>query len=304
MFKFARKEIAAAPFEYLINLEGYPAVLDQADKKWIYWGRGYEAVSGDDWVVVTINTCHFHGTLLANEYERGRIGESALADLRENLLDLSEKFAFRVVVLHHPPISHEEFGISLGRVPMWNGDLLVKAVEETGKDWLIIHGHKHLHRLVRSSGTEYAPIVFGAASFGALLTGEVSNQTKNQFYILELSFREIAGEYRLRGKLDTLCWDGQRWDLSMRTIHGLPHGCGFDQGGSFRSQGAASAIKSLLIKNDEAMMTWSEVCSHQEELKYLMPKDIQNLMKKLDALGVKTYPGDNCWFPDQLWIGP
>lgn len=295
-------EISVAPFDHLITTKGYPANFESPDGKWVYWGRGYEAVYGENWVVVTINTCHFHGTLLPNEYERGRIGAAALQEIKSVLVELSKKYVYRMVVLHHPPLNHEEFGVDLGRVPMFNGDLLLKAIEDTGKDWLIIHGHKHLHRLTRSSGAEYAPIVLGAASFGALLTGEIASQTRNQFYIVELSVSDDEGEDRLRGRIEAICWDGAGWNVCNDIAQGLPNGCGFDQSSQFRSNRVANAIKQLLREKNLELMMWEEVQGEISELRYLMPKELENLVRKLDEIGVKRTPLSGKWFPEQLWL--
>lgn len=295
-------EIFVAPSEHLIDKKDYPAKFDSDDGRWVYWGRGYEAVYGENWVVITINTCHFHGTLQPNEYERGRIGAVALKELQKVLIGLSSKYLYRIIVLHHPPLGHEEFDVDLGRVPMFNGELLLKAIEDTGKDWLVIHGHKHLHRLTKSAGTEYAPVVLGAASFGALLTGEIASQTKNQFYVVELSINDDDDEDRLKGRVEALCWDGATWNVSTGISQGLPNGCGFDQSNPFRSKRVAKAIKELLEERGLALMTWNEVVGELSELNYLMPKEIENLSRQLDQMGVKKTPTSGNWFPEQLWL--
>lgn len=295
-------EVAIEPFEHLIGTEDYPACFDPPHKKWIYWGRGYEVVHGENWVVVTINSCHYHNSLLPNEYERGRIGNAALAELRANLKEISEQYLYRIVVLHHPPSSHEEFDVPLGRTPMYNGDLLLKAIEDTGSDWLVVHGHKHLFRLTKSTGAEYSPMILGAASFGALLTAEIANQTKNQFYIIELSTTNIDGEERLKGRLESLYWDSTNWNICSDIPHGLPHGCGFDCSNLARTTKLATEIKEKIGLSQSQTMTWSELQRVIEPLNFLIPKEIENLQKKLEKLGVQRMPKSGVWFPQDLWI--
>jgi Icc-related predicted phosphoesterase len=295
-------EMAIEPFEHLMTTPDYPAKFAKADQKWVYWGRGFEVITGTNWVVVTINSCHYHSSLLPNEYERGRIGNAALSELRENLDRVSKDYEYRIIVLHHPPLAHEELDVSLGRTAMYNGALLLQMLEDTSEDWLVIHGHKHLFRLTKSGGADYAPMVLGAASFGALLSGDLANKTKNQFYIIELTNTSDDGVKRLRGKIDSLCWDSTSWALSSERAQGLPHGCGFDMLHPAKAQSIAVKIKKMLDETDEPFITWHELARQIEALNYLMPKDIQHLHKKLDEIGVFHSPGLGSWFPLELWV--
>lgn len=293
-------ESAIKPFEHLIIAEDYPARFKARDQKWIYWGRGFEVVTGDDWVVVTLNSCHYHNSLLPNEYERGRIGDAALAELDQKLKDFSSRYKYKIVMLHHPPTLHEELDVELGRIAMYNGELLIKTLENTCEDWLVLHGHKHLSRLVQAAGGEYAPIILGAASFGAMVTGDLAGKTRNQFYILELISSE-CGE-RTKGVFEALSWDGNEWSLTSKVTHGLPHGCGFDLENQFKSRKVAQLIKRFIEDGKQPFVTWSELKSGIAELSYLMPKDISNLCEMLDNLDVRRTPVDGSWFPEQLWV--
>ncbi|WP_081311693.1 metallophosphoesterase family protein [Pseudomonas putida] len=295
-------EAAVEPFEHLIATDNYPANFDDPLKKWIYWGRGFEIVSGDNWVVVTINSCHYHSTLVANEYERGRIGDLVLLELEKILNDLAKKFVYRIVVLHHPPGNHEELDVSLGRIHTYNGEKLLKAIQNTSEDWIVIHGHKHLFRLTPSEGTEYAPIIIGAASFGALMTGDLAGKTKNQFYILELSLLDEGRDSRLTGRFESICWDGSVWSVSNMVSHGLPHGCGFNRYETIRSKSLAQSIKKYIETSGEPVVTWSEICEEISVLCYLMPQDIENLNRKLVEVGVCVTPPHGAWFPQELWV--
>lgn len=293
-------ESAIKPFEHLIVAEDYPAKFKVRDQKWIYWGRGFEVVTGPDWVVVTLNSCHYHNSLLPNEYERGRIGDAALAELEDKLKELASDFKYKIVMLHHPPTPHEEFDVDLGRIAMYNGELLIKTLENTCEDWLVLHGHKHLSRLVQAGGAEYAPIILGAASFGAMVTGDLAGKTRNQFYILEL----ISGEEgeRTKGTFEALSWDGNEWTLTSKVTHGLPHGCGFDLENPFKSKKVARLIKRFIEDCGQPFVTWSELKDSIAELSYLMPQDISNLCGMLDDLDVRRTPEDGTWFPEQLWV--
>lgn len=298
-------ELAIDTLDHLLDVHDYPAMFDDNDKRWVYWGRGYETVFGQDWVVVTINSCHYHNSTLANEYERGRIGDVTLKELMVHLKSISKegRYKYRVIVLHHPPVAHEEIGVELGKTPMFNGDGLIQAVEDTNSDWLVIHGHKHHHRLKKCSGNDYAPILLGAGSFGALLTGGLSNKTKNQFYIMELQAKkDEVGEHRLRGKIETLYWDGTEWSRCVRLKDGIPDGCGFQQGGSISISSLASRIKEVIKASGQPSLRWEEVAEKEESVKYLNPKEVSILLDKVRLVGVEMNVDDQRLFPAELWV--
>ncbi|MGI4838360.1 MAG: metallophosphoesterase family protein [Janthinobacterium lividum] len=295
-------ENAIKPFEHLITTQDYPARFSAAERKWVYWGRGYEVVTGSNWAVVTVNSCHYHNSLLANEYERGRIGDAALEELRAELQNLSAQYDFRLLVLHHPPLPHEDIDVELGRIAMYNGDILLQALENTSQDWMVIHGHKHLFRLVKSPGGDYSPMVLGAASFGAMLDGDLANKTKNQFYIIELTQVEEYGSKRLKCRIESLCWDGVSWALTTSFSQGLPHGCGFDLSNSTKVGPLAGRIREILAAGEVPFRTWDEIADQIDALKYLMPTDILHLHKKLEELGVSRSPKLDSWFPSELWV--
>lgn len=295
-------ELAIKPIEHLISTTDYPAEFSNPQQKWVYWGKGYEIVTGEDWVVVTINTCHYHNSLLPNEYERGRIGNTALEELKIELKELSKKYSYRLIVLHHPPLNHEDLDVSLGKIEMYNGNLLLQTIAETDEDWLVIHGHKHLFRLTRSGGEDFSPIVLGAASFGALLQGELANKTKNQFYIIELSMVAEGGKNRLRGTIESIYWEGSTWNICSHVSHGLPYGCGFDRSTSIKTATLAENIKTTLHESELPALTWVELTTKINSLNYLMPKDIQSLQRRLDEIGVSRTPDQGTWFPQELWV--
>lgn len=295
-------ELHVDPQEHLLKMSDYPAVFSDDQKRWVYWGRGYEIISGKDWMVLVVNSCHYHSTQLANEFERGRVGEVALKELSDSLSVLAKDKTFRMVLIHHPPINHEEEGVELGREPMFNGIAFLRVLEETGLDWLVIHGHKHFQRLVRHSDSEYSPMIFGAGSFGASLKGAVATKTKNQFYIIDLETSLDALEQeRLKAKFKSLYWNLSEWRPVQDETHGLPDNCGFDLGRKADVPKIARKIREA-INDEQPWRTWDELKSEIEELKYLTPGDIRSLKKTLININIIYSPEQRCWFPSQVSI--
>lgn len=294
-------ELHVDPQEHLLRTEGYPAVFTHPHQRWVYWGRGYEVVVGDDWLVLIVNSCHFHTTQVANEFERGRVGESALAELRSTLKGLAEGKLFRFVLIHHPPNNHEEQGVDLGREPMFNGVHFLNMLEDTGLDWLVVHGHKHFQRLVRQGDSDSSPMIFGAGSFGAGLKGDMATRTKNQFYIIDFETQEDAiGEQRLKASFNSFCWELNEWKPVVSVSQGLPNMCGFDLSRRLDVPKLAALIKKTI--SDEPWFTWAELKAKISDLNYLTPGDIKSLKAALIKLGIKGLTEPHHWFPEQLSI--
>jgi Icc-related predicted phosphoesterase len=293
-------ELHADPQEHLICTPDYPATFAEANQRWIYWGRGYETVEGDDWIVLIVNSCHFHATQLPNEYERGRVGEPALKELQGSLESLGKDKLFRFVLIHHPPNNHEEPDVDLGREPMFNGVRLLRILEDTAQDWLVIHGHKHFQRLVRQGASEYSPMIFGAGSFGAGLKGTVATKTKNQFYIVDFEVGSDAmGDQRLKANFNSIYWELSEWKPVVSINQGLPNSCGFDLSKKIDIPLLATQIKKA-IPEDEPWCTWAELKERIVELNYLTPSDIKSLKVALGKLEVKGLTELKHWFPEQL----
>ncbi|MDD0968073.1 MULTISPECIES: metallophosphoesterase family protein [Pseudomonas] len=293
-------ELHVDPQEHLLQTKNYPTVFTEAHQRWVYWGRGYETLVGENWIVLIVNSCHFHTTQLANEFERGRVGESALEEMKQNLKDVAEGKAFRFVLIHHPPNNHEEPDVELGREPMFNGIKFLRILEDTGLDWLVIHGHKHFQRLVRIGDSDRSPMIFGAGSFGAGLKGAVATKTKNQFYIIDLEVGlDAIGEERLKASFNSFYWDLTEWKPVVDETQGLPNFCGFDLSKKIDIPQLAVLIRDT-IPQDAPWCTWAELKAQIKALSYLTPSDIKSLKLALGKLKVKGLTEQHHWFPEQL----
>jgi len=294
-------ELHVDPQEHLLQTEGYPAVFAQPHQRWVYWGRGYEVAFGENWIVLIVNSCHFHSTQLANEFERGRLGESALEELRSTMGDLARDKVFRFVLIHHPPNNHEEKGVNLGREPMYNGVHFLSMLEDTGLDWLVVHGHKHYQRLIRQGDNDHSPMIFGAGSFGAGLKGDMATKTKNQFYIIDFETQKDAIEdERLKASFNSFCWELYEWKPVVSCNQGLPNMCGFDLSRKLDVPRLAATIRDTI--SCEPWFTWAELKERIADLNYLTPGDIKSLKAALVKLGIKGLTEPDNWFPEQLSI--
>lgn len=295
------------PVGELQKISDYPANFEKdPEKRWVYWGRGYQIFETANACVVILNSCHFHVTMNEHEYRRGKISKIALDELEDEIRQrkLTDK-KFRLVLLHHHPVPHQDLPSELGQIDMYGAPRLIDLLEKTYRDWVVIHGHKHHPRLLFAQGSTRPPVIFAAGAFGALLKGVLSKHTKNQFYVLNLeAFQDMAGEYRLRGNVSAYFWSGTDWKESTDIEHGLPHGCGFSSNVDISSLSASivATLKSIQ-ESGEGYARWDELCVKFDELNYLTPTQIEHLKLNLSRLGVELETSNTTWFPDELAYG-
>jgi hypothetical protein len=233
-----------------------------------------------------------------NEYERGKISQVVLDSFRQRATELANSKKFRIVLMHHHPISHHDMEGS-GQIDMYNGSKLMEILNESYNDWLIIHGHKHDPRLIRAQGSATQPVVFSAGSFGAALTGALATKTKNQFYILDLeSTKNESGTFEMRGQIEAYYWTSTEWRPAIEEEHGLPNGCGFAN--NINIDATATKVRDHLKSVPGSFVTWDEIRETFPELNYLMPFEIKKLRFVLNRLKVNLGGDTRLSFPTQL----
>jgi 3',5'-cyclic AMP phosphodiesterase CpdA len=100
-------------------------------------------------------------------FATGRVGKRQLAELARVLDELGQAQLFRIVLIHHPPITRP--GRHLHRLT--DADAFVAILAEHGAE-LVLHGHEHLD-LVRRIDTPRGPVpVVGVASASAGTAGK------------------------------------------------------------------------------------------------------------------------------------
>jgi predicted MPP superfamily phosphohydrolase len=293
-------EVEADPLKMLQGLRDYPSTAIDGDRRWVYWGRGYEFIEGDGVLFLVINSSHYHWTTRANEFERGRVGDVALAVLREEIAErvaLDRNRAF-VVLLHHHPIPHQDLDHQLGRIEMANGPRLMQLLEESGVAWIVVHGHKHHARLITAQGGPARPIVFSAGSFGARLDGSLGLKTRTQFYIVNLHVEDQAIAPKNCGTVHAWAWCDNEWIPATRYVHGLPDGCGFRLPQLDIEQLGRAVL--ALVSNRGPYLSWKEAVQELPDLGFLMPSELTLLKKVFVSLGVKATWAHDRWFPTEV----
>lgn len=304
--RHGNSELELDPVGLLQAVDDYPSSLwNGPDRKWVYWGRGYEFIRDGSMLFLLINSSHFHATTRANEFERGRIGTTSLTALRAEIHLAVADPALKgfVAVLHHPPVNHESLDFSLGRIGMFNGAGLVEVLAESGRAWLVVHGHKHHGRMVLAQGSGYQPIVMAAASAGANLTAsEHGLHARLQAYILELELPDNPAVDGARGTVEAFSWIEQQWVEATSSTKGIPNGSGFASP-PVDPRALAKNVKEHMASHSLSFAKWPELVDAVPDLRHLMPGQLPQLKTICEALGAKfTWPAEFA-FPEDITFG-
>lgn len=276
-----------APIDYLQDLTPPYPLADEALRN-DYWANGFTIVSESTSNVVLLNSCHYHSTTQPSEFRRGRVGDRALKALRERLKTTPTRDRINILLCHHHPIPHA--GHALGEADlMYGGERLMAVLEESGS-WLVIHGHKHFPKLRYSTGeSSIAPVVFSAGSFSGNLVGGIESITKNQFYLLDLSFSQ--SHRCVIGAVRSWWWSGGGvgWTKATAADHGIADQTGF--GVRLCLPQHAALVNDAYTESH--YIEWEELCVRVDDLRYMLPKDLRSLADRLsDSFDIQvTFDG-------------
>lgn len=297
-------EIELDPIRALQETDDYPSsIWNGEDRRWVYWGRGYEFIQVSGVLFLLINSSHYHSTTRENEYERGRIGTHIVDMLRKEIASRVKQDGIKafVALLHHPPVNHESLDVELGRIDMTNGSKLVEVLEESQVPWLVIHGHKHHGRLILAQGEVCQPVVFAAGSAGALMKGTHGLTTRLQAYLIELIVPDPDTSVLpiLQGHVRALSWIDNSWKYATDVNHGIPDRCGF----SSPPVDLSNLVRSVQdhIKNSgQSFVKWGELVDSIPQLKLLMPKQMDAIRSAFQKAGIKATWRPGAGLPSDL----
>ncbi|WP_439501575.1 metallophosphoesterase family protein [Aminobacter ciceronei] len=254
--------------------------------KWMeYWAKHYTTFEMNQVRFVLLNSAAYHGYQAPNgdpEYLHGRISDRTLDRLVEDLT-ASGRYAANVLICHHHPLKNDQVKVA-EYSHMENGDRLVNTlVDAKVGPWLIIHGHKHLPRIIHAPGGNTAPTIFSAGSFSAALYPEYGDKARNEFYILELEIPpSVSATSNLKGSISTWEWTyGNGWQRS-RVGKGLGPRAAFGARIDIAAEAAKTASK-LKAQNPGSSTLWDEVCAGSPFLNYLIPEDLAGFLEYLRA---------------------
>ena len=262
-----------------------PFPVAQNDRWLEYWARNYTVMTVGDARFVLLNSSAYHGYQKDKsppEYLQGRVSDRTLDSLLSQLKD-GGKATANILVCHHHPLRNDQIKVE-DYSEMQNGDRLINTlIDAKVGPWLIIHGHKHLPRILYAPGGNVAPTIFSAGSFSAKLYPEYGDKARNEFYIVDLEIPSAIGAVSsLRGSISTWQWTyGNGWNKP-KSGHGLGVGAAFGARVDVAEEATklANALKASHAGNS---ITWAAVCATNKEFKHLIPEDLETFLDHLKS---------------------
>lgn len=256
-----------------------------------YWANNFTLLEEDDYRVLNINSCAFHGYGGDHEKElnQGRISDITLELIEEALRKSNtvNPSKHNICLVHHhvKPVSSDDFedtGTIKGAEKLT--DLLSKA--DLG-EWLVIHGHRHRPNLFCAGGNT-APFILSCGSFAATRNGDEHNLTPNQFYVVKLDPLEAGKPARASGIIQTWNWTAYGWMEQSDIPGGLPPATGFGYRG--RIPELADRMRDRTRK--DIKVTRRTLIDEFPEYLRLVPSDLTALIYALEREGIIiTYSG-------------
>jgi len=282
--RFLGNAIDPDPKGVLLALDP-PFPFDNLEISNQYWARNFAVLKLESGVTVAVlNTSAYHGGK-QEEIDHGRVSKRTITELCKALEDTKDSTA-HILVCHHHPLPLKGWNGSADMEYIRNGqELLDGILAATSTSWLVIHGHRHLPRLVHgASHNNDVPFVFGAGSLGARITG-----VANQFHIVTLHVPPENDHASISGVVETWFWsDSTGWGVSHGAL-GLPIECGF----GYRGQVKRLAKKVADSCEPIRFMNWSEVQEAHPAVSYLLPDSFNEFESELDSRGIKVMRDKN-----------
>lgn len=125
---------------------------------------------------------------------QGEMGRGQLQRLEKVLAKLREMHLMRVVLIHHPPLSHQARPLRALR----DGDALGAVLRRTGAE-LILHGHNHTNTLGMATGPDGPVPIVGIAAAG-FIAGPRDNKNLARYNLVDLVEEDGHWRAAVRGR--------------------------------------------------------------------------------------------------------
>ena len=150
-------------------------------------------------------------------YALGRLGEPQLAAVERLLHQLGDIGAFRILLIHHPPVARRRHG----RQRLLDADAFATMLARAGGE-LVLHGHNHFARFYDLPGRDGPVPIVGVASASAL---PVDGHPPGQYHLYRI-VRTADGwevEVEVRGVDRALhVGEAERRRLKIARLHTKP----------------------------------------------------------------------------------
>ncbi|MDV2962076.1 metallophosphoesterase [Shewanella algae] len=286
----SRKYELSPMHEIKHRLANFPASC--FNKNTHFWAWNWMHEEEDSYNCILINTSAYHG-YGDTEYIHGRVSIETVDQIFD-YIKKSESFnreKLNILLCHHHPQKMDFVDHSYDNESMIGGDYLLSKLQDTDVgQWLVIHGHKHFSNIsYGASSSSQKPIIISSASLSAKLYNLIQSRTSNQFYILEVHMDSLIADEKIRGTINCHEWNYTNGWHPSKSTH-TPAVSGFGEDLDF------SKVRKILraaFENQQHYITVSESSELEEMIKYLVPKDIEKLTRKLKEDGYEVIMKDH-----------
>lgn len=249
-----------------------------------YWARNFVISRLEEWsaTILNVNSSAFHGYAseagkVPDEHRHGRISRLTRESVANSLGDLPTRI--NVLLTHHHlkqhPYVEDQNSVMIG------GDLLLETLKETGKQWLVIHGHQHVPMISYADADYLAPIVLSSASVSAKTYQVRGKHARNQIHHIEI---DLTGEPRLFGLVRTYSWFfGVGWARSSPE-ETVPHLMGFGYKPDLVK--AADDLIEAVRAAGSGPVRWEKAIEGYPNLRFMMIQDHRAMMRLAKQKGL------------------
>lgn len=230
--------------------------------------------------LVVLNSSIYHGVeaahveegnLKEDEWKRGKVRADSIEKLR--CIARKAKGQRNILMLHHH-ISPTTALVSDSSV-LANGSEIVDALTNSGKDWLVVHGHLHIPNLKTQASSSKLTVLSSGSAGGKTWQAANARTPDNQVHLIEFSADDVH-----KAKVYSWNWvQKMGWQLSKSVDHGLPHKCGF--GGSFDRNAVVQHVSERLEQKPE--LSWQQLSETFPDINFTTPAEQTALFELLES---------------------
>ncbi|HEX3433189.1 MAG TPA: metallophosphoesterase [Solirubrobacteraceae bacterium] len=247
-----------------------------------YWADAFGVLEGENWRVLSLNSCALHGGFDQSEAEFGRLKERSVLEMEEYFASCGARPAVNICMCHHHPQEWSHGGERETK-HLLGGDLLINLLDSRPERWMLLHGHKHYPALGYFGHSTHGPVRLAAASVGINLMADTGVEVRNQMHVIDfdLGARETLG-LPMAGEIRSFTWDGAGWHPA--DSGGLPGLAGF----GYRRDGAelAHELRGRSEGLGRGVWTWEQIVAELDpRVPFLTPADRSALLEGIRDLG-------------------
>lgn len=241
--------------------------------------HGIGAMELGDCLLLAFDTCRLHGLGMDDAVSQkiwsiGNLSDDMIQRALNKINSSSLEHIF--LIMHHHPIKVDEVA-DQEYDNMKLGPLLLEKLGESGKNCVLVHGHKHMVDLKFSPVGSRPAIILSAASLAAYPYQGQGTHYSNQFHILEFDT-----DIKNHPDIKVLSWDwgASKWEKSKK--YSMPH---------TRKLGKPTNLEQIFQRLKDINITTSilkkDLLAEIPEIDYLSNYDIDELNRRLDSCGRK-----------------